>query len=821
MRRLAVTVAIATVCSVTGLATPGAATPAGASAPPRAEGTIGGGFTGFTDTSVASVSGPTTVVGLPDGRAVMLEKQGRVRIIRDGVLLGTPALSMTGEVCSNSERGMLGFATDPDFGANRIVYLYYTRYSASAPGGCVNRVSRFTMNGDTIPRNSEVVLLDNIGSPAGNHNGGDIEIGNDGYLYVAVGDGGCNPRDPIAGTGDCAGGNTAAQDLSLLNGKILRLDRLTGAPAPGNPISGPGTTACASRGNTPTTPATWCREIFAWGLRNPWRFAFDPNTGATRFYINDVGQNTREEVNEGAWGANYGWPEREGFCAQGANTPCAGPDPGDNYTQPITDYSHNNARSDFGGEYVTGGAFVPDGAWPAEFDGGYLFADGNPGRIFLRPKVLPPNPLAVYSNPFVTGVGGVSDIGFVFENTGWSLYYVNSATGEVRRVRPTQTAAPDSDLLHYAPIDPERAYDSRDAGAESGRVRAGTSRLVNLVDGQGTHRAALVNLTYIRPQSNGWVVAWQPRTLRPASSNINGQTDQVAANASVVPIDADGNLVLYNSTTAHLVVDVLGFFDTGATPTAGRLSPMDPERAVDTRNAPGVGNDYSESSTPDGTVIQVPLENTFVPTGTSAVALIVTAISPAGPGAGYVVAHPAGSPLPVVSHVNVSGSNDRRANLVIVPLAEGTVELLLHGVQDVVVDVVGTFTGSGATPSSVGQYRLIAPGRAVDTRLNQPFGRLAAGGTGTAGPSMVPANALAVTQNIVVVNTSAIGYGTTYPANLVTVPLVSNVNASGAGQVRAAMALTRLSPSGELAYYTSMGTDLVVDVTGYFVQPSS
>ncbi|MCB0956755.1 MAG: hypothetical protein KDB12_11420, partial [Ilumatobacter sp.] len=88
-------------------------------------------------------------------------------------------------------------------------------------------------------------------------------------------------------------------------------------------------------------------------------------------------------------------------------------------------------------------------------------------------------------------------------------------------------------------------------------------------------------------------------------------------------------------------------------------------------------------------------------------------------------------------------------------------------------------------------------------------------------PSMVPANALAVTQNIVVVNTSAIGYGTTYPANLVTVPLVSNVNASGAGQVRAAMALTRLSPSGELAYYTSMGTDLVVDVTGYFVQPSS
>ncbi|MCB0981745.1 MAG: hypothetical protein KDB17_13955, partial [Ilumatobacter sp.] len=112
--------------------------------------------------------------------------------------------------------------------------------------------------------------------------------------------------------------------------------------------------------------------------------------------------------------------------------------------------------------------------------------------------------------------------------------------------------------------------DSRDAGADTGRVRAGTSRLVKLANGQGDHRAALVNLTYIRPQSNGWVVAWQPRTLRPASSNINGQTNQVAANASVVPIDADGNLLLYNSTTAHLVVDVLGFFDIGATPAAGR-----------------------------------------------------------------------------------------------------------------------------------------------------------------------------------------------------------------------------------------------------------
>ena len=129
---------------------------------------------------------------LPDGRAVVLEKAGEVRVIRNGAVLPTPALTLT--VCSDSERGLLGFAADPFFAANGFVYVYYTRLAAGAPGGCVNRVSRFTMTGDTIAPTSEVVLLDNIGSPAGNHNGGDVDVGNDGFLYVSVGDGGCDPR---------------------------------------------------------------------------------------------------------------------------------------------------------------------------------------------------------------------------------------------------------------------------------------------------------------------------------------------------------------------------------------------------------------------------------------------------------------------------------------------------------------------------------------------------------------------------------------------------------------------------------------------------
>ena len=117
------------------------------------------------------------------------------------------------------------------------------------------------MVGDTIIPSSEQVLIDNISSVGGNHNAGDIEIGNDGYLYIATGDAGSDPRGNSGG----GGSNDAAQDLSLLNGKILRITR-DGFPAPGNPISGPGTARCAFRGNHSGTPTTSCQELFAWGL---------------------------------------------------------------------------------------------------------------------------------------------------------------------------------------------------------------------------------------------------------------------------------------------------------------------------------------------------------------------------------------------------------------------------------------------------------------------------------------------------------------------------------------------------------------------------
>lgn len=789
--------------------TPTSAAPA---APPRPQAVPP---SGFADSLVsAALNTPIAVTGLPDGRALVLQKGGLVRVVKTGAVLPAAALSLT--VCSQSERGLLGVTPDPNFGTNGQLYIYYTRVSAGAPGGCVNRVSRFTMVGDVIVGASELVLLDNISSVNGNHNGGDLEVGNDGFLYVAVGDGGCDPR----GNSGCGGDNDAAQDLSLLNGKILRVDRSTGAPAAGNPYGGAGTAACRTRGNTPSTPTTICREIYAYGLRNPWRMSFDTNTGATRFYLNDVGQNAREEVNLGVLGANYGWPAREGVCARNTQSPCPPPDAGLGYTQPITDYSQDNTRSDFGGTYVTGGAFVPDGAWGKAYDGGYLFADGGSGRIFHRPAVPPMVPTSVYTSPFATGASGISDMGFVMESAGWALYYVLPG-GQLRKIVFTTAPAALPGALAFVPVAPsQRAFDSRSFGGNSGPLRGGTSRLINVVATQGVHRSALVNITLVRPGAAAFATVWQPRATKPDSSNINGSVGHVTANSSIVPIDADGNVLLFVSATSHVIVDVLGFFDVaaGSVSTFGRFQAAAPIRAADTR----LPNDddtniYTRTADGSASVVNVPIEGHWgVPTDTSSVAVIVTGLSGSVPGSGFAVALPHGGTVPASSTVNTNGYGDVRANLAVLPVgADGTIDLRLLDMAHVLVDVVGWFTDGTASSSGSGTYLPINPTRVVDTRSSLGFARLSAGGTGSVNSPAVPNTALGVSNNIVVTNTAGNGFITAFPQGT-TRPGVSNGNATAAGQTRSAMALTQLGATGGASFYVSMSTDVIVDITGYF-----
>src|SRR6185369_4245233 len=270
---------------------------------------------GFTDSLVASgLTNPTAMALAPDGRIFVCEQGGKLRVIKNGVLLSTPFLTVT--VDSNGERGLLGVAFDPNFVSNQLVYVYYT-----VPTPAHNRVSRFTANGDVALAGSEVILMDlpNL-STATNHNAGAIHFGPDGDLYIAV--------------GDNANGNNA-QSFSTVLGKMLRI---------------------TSTGAIPTDN----RLIWALGLRNPFTFAFQPGTG--RMFINNVGLSTWEEINDGIAGANYGWPICEGFCSP----------PNPDFTDPIFVYANTGVDC-----AITGGAFYNPQTilFPSNFVGSYFFSD--------------------------------------------------------------------------------------------------------------------------------------------------------------------------------------------------------------------------------------------------------------------------------------------------------------------------------------------------------------------------------------------------------------------------------------------------------------
>lgn len=210
--------------------------------------------TDFEDVLVASVGAPTALAFTPDGRLLITTQQGQLRVYQSGSLLATPAVNLSSRLCTNSERGLHGVAVDPNFAANRYVYFYY---SFNKTGTCnstaVNRVARFVLaDNNTIDTTTETVLIDNIHSPAGNHNGGDIHFGKDGLLYISVGDGGCD----YANNSGCAGANDAARDRHVMVGKILRITRDGAIPA-SNPFQGSDSGRCNITGST--TSGNWCQ----------------------------------------------------------------------------------------------------------------------------------------------------------------------------------------------------------------------------------------------------------------------------------------------------------------------------------------------------------------------------------------------------------------------------------------------------------------------------------------------------------------------------------------------------------------------------------
>jgi glucose/arabinose dehydrogenase len=386
----------------------------------------------FEDTLVTKVAAPTALGFTPDGRMLITSQVGTVHVYDDGAQLATPALDLKTRTCADKERGLLGLAVDPAFATNRYIYVYYTfkkhgvcEYNTS--NSPVNRVSRFTLpDSNVVSLTSEVVLVDNIPSPDGIHNAGDLHFGRDGYLYVSVGDGGCDLDDPSR----CGFFNDNARQQHILLGKILRITADGRIPST-NPYQGSDSARCNLTGRT--DPGKKCQETYATGLRNPYRLAFDPNTSSTRFFISDVGQDVWEEINEGAAGADYGWNIREGHCAVNSSTNCGAPPPG--LTNPVYDYNHNT-----GCEAVTAGAFVPNRLWPAQYDGTYLYGDFVCGKII---KLTPAAGGGFAASDFVTGLGASSIVGMTFGPHGSSqaLYYLSRLVGgQVRRIAYTGTA---------------------------------------------------------------------------------------------------------------------------------------------------------------------------------------------------------------------------------------------------------------------------------------------------------------------------------------------------------------------------------------------
>lgn len=318
------------------------------------------------------ITNPTVMAFAPDGRIFVAQQTGELRIIKNGALLPTPFVSLS--VNSSGERGLLGIAFDPAFNTNHYIYLYHTLLS-----GANNRVTRYTANNDVALAGSDTVIL-NLDplSSATNHNGGTMQFGPDGKLYIGV--------------GENANGNNS-QDLDKYLGKILRINSNGSVPS-GNPF---------------TSGSNQRRRIWSYGLRNPYTLTFQPGTG--RLFVNDVGQTTWEEINDvTAGGLNFGWPQSEGNSS----------DP--THTDPLYAYGHGTGNGI--GCAITGGTFFNPATtnYPASYFGKYFYIDYCGNWI----DVLTLNPTVTRAG-FGTAIAG-SPVSIVTGPDG-NLYFASRANG--------------------------------------------------------------------------------------------------------------------------------------------------------------------------------------------------------------------------------------------------------------------------------------------------------------------------------------------------------------------------------------------------------
>jgi hypothetical protein len=386
---------------------------------------------------VSGLSSPVLVTNAADdlNRLFIVEQAGIIKVLQPGDTTPSVFLDIRSKILSGGERGLLGLAFHPEYRTNGRFFVFYTR---AADGTLV--IAEYTAspaNANTA-RTAEKVILTIPHPTNANHNGGMLAFGPDGYLYIGVGDGG-SANDPP----------NNAQNTNVLLGKILRIDINLGAPyaiPPDNPFPG------ANDG---------ADEIFAYGLRNPWRFSFDRETGNQ--WVGDVGQGAREEVDTPiVGGGNYGWRIFEGFLCNQTSCPSQ-----TGYIFPVFDYEHTGGRCS-----LTGG-YVYRGAQGAVANGTYIYGDYCSGEIFAWDGVNQQVLLDTAMN--------ISSFG---EDEDGELYVVNLG-GSVSRIVTGCTYS----------ISPTRATFDRTGGSDS--------ITVTVTAGTGCTWSAMSNATWIAVSAPG------------------------------------------------------------------------------------------------------------------------------------------------------------------------------------------------------------------------------------------------------------------------------------------------------------------------------
>lgn len=392
------------------------------------EGALPAGFT--TEVIAAGLNLPTAFAPLPDGRILIAEKAGVVRLYENGAVLGVPVLDIQDRVNAYHDRGLLGLTIDADFAHNGFIYLLYVYENdpGDFTGPKTGRLARYTLVGDTASPDSEAVLLgttvgrsckdfppgtDCIPADSPSHSVGNIKVAPDGNLFVTFGDGAdfnSVNRDALR-----------AQDLDSLAGKLLRITP-SGAGLPTNPYWNGSASSNRSK-------------VWSLGLRNAYRFNLRP--GSAIPYLGDVGWNSDEELDVATAGANFGWPCYEGAHRQSGYEPqpecqalyALGPSA---VKMPLYSWPHNG-----GSAAVTGGTFYTGTSYPASLRGAYFFGDYTQRWIRFLTVDDQDNLLGV--SEFATDVIGPVDI----ENgPDTNLYYLDIDRGQLLRIRYTGANSP-------------------------------------------------------------------------------------------------------------------------------------------------------------------------------------------------------------------------------------------------------------------------------------------------------------------------------------------------------------------------------------------